>query len=80
MSDPAQTLLAAQAEALAARQRVSATVGDLQRRLDPQAVVQNAKQAGIDTVTRHPGAVAGAVATVGLFLARGRIARLFRKS
>lgn len=80
MTDPATRLLAAEADAALARERLSTTVGQLQARLDPQLLARDAQAVGtaaglaaIDGARRNPGAVAGAVAAIGLFLARHRI-------
>lgn len=85
MTDPAANLLAAEAEAVLARERLSGTVARLQERLDPQLLVEEARVAGIaagrtavDRARRNPGAVAGAVATIALFLGRHRISRIWR--
>lgn len=78
--------------AAGARARLDDSLGALQARLAPKVLAQNAVQgivdkgqaaawSGIDTARRHPGAVAGAIAAIGLLLARGPISRLFaRKS
>jgi hypothetical protein len=86
MSDPKIDLAAAEAEAAAARLRLSGTVSDLQARLDPQLLVEEARQvgltavsAGVDGARRNPGVVAAAVAATGLLLARHRIAGVFRR-
>ncbi|MCP3733797.1 DUF3618 domain-containing protein [Sphingomonas sp. RP10(2022)] len=90
MSDPATRLAAAEVEAALARNRLSATLGKLQVRLNPRTLARTAArdvadkgsaaaQAGLDTAVRNPGAVAGATALAGLFLARHRIAHLFRR-
>lgn len=84
--DPKQDLFTAEAEAEQARQRLSGTVAQLQARLDPKLLAGDAKEAGLsvaragaDGARRNPGIIAGAVAATGLFLARHRIARLFRR-
>lgn len=92
MSAPLPTLRLAdaEAEALAARERLNATLGKLQVRLNPRALALQAAreltdkggaaaQASLNTAVRNPGAVAGATAVAGLFLARHRIVALFRR-
>lgn len=93
MSDiitPGARLSEAEAEAAAARERLSGTLRKLQTRLNPRDLAvqaardvadkgQAAAQAGLDTAVRNPGAVAGVTAVAGLFLARRRIAGLFRR-
>jgi hypothetical protein len=85
--EPAARLAAAEAEVIVARARLNATLGRLQVKLDPRTLTRQAARevvdkggaaaaAGIDTARRNPGAVAGATAVAGLFLARHRIARL----
>lgn len=85
MTDPATRLLAAEADAALARERLSNTVGQLQDRLDPHLLAREAQAAGaaagraaVEGARRNPGAVAGAVATVGLFIARHRLFGLWR--
>ena len=90
MTDPATRLADAEAEAAAARERLSGTLRKLQLRLNPRDLAlqaardvadkgQAAAQASLDTAVRNPGAVAGVTAVAGLFLARHRIATLFRR-
>jgi hypothetical protein len=86
MTGPKTDLAAAEAEVTAARLRLSGTVSDLQARLDPSVLADEAKQAGLTAVTagvegarRNPGVVAAAVAATGLMLARHRIAGIFRR-
>jgi hypothetical protein len=87
---PALTLAEAEAQAAAARERLSTTLGKLQVRLNPRTLASQAArevadkgsaaaQASLNTAVRNPGAVAGATAVAGLFLARHRIASLFRR-
>lgn len=85
MSTPAARLLAAETDAALARERLSGTVADLQDRLDPTVLAEDAKAAGaaatqaaVDGARRNPGAVAGAVGALALFLARHRIAAHWR--
>lgn len=88
--EPALRLAEAEAEAAAARARLSTTLGKLQVRLNPRTLALQAAreltdksgaaaQASLNTAVRNPGAVAGATAVAGLFLARHRIASLFRR-
>ncbi|KQU62339.1 hypothetical protein ASG67_04405 [Sphingomonas sp. Leaf339] len=81
MSDPRLDLVAAELQAAEARARLSGTVAQLQGRLDPKVIADDARQAGLDAVSagvdgakRHPGVVAGAMAAIGLLFARRRIA------
>lgn len=87
---PGLTLIEAEAEAAAARERLADTFGKLQVRLNPKVLASQAArevadksaaaaQASLNTAVRNPGAVAGATAVAGLFLARHRIASLFRR-
>ncbi len=73
-----------------ARARVTQTLGQLQDRLNPKTLARNAARdlteagsviadKGAHTLKRNPGTVAGATAVAGLFLARHRIAGLFRR-
>lgn len=88
--DAATRLAEAEAQAAVARERLSATLGRLQAKLNPRTLALQAArdvadrggaaaQAGLDTAARNPGAVAGFTAVAGLFLARHRIAALFRR-
>lgn len=85
-----ESLMKAELERDAARARVTQTLGDLQERLNPKTLARNAARdlteagsviadKGAHTLKRNPGAVAGATAVAGLFLARHRIAGLFRR-
>lgn len=87
---PAHRRAEAEAETKIARDRLSATLADLQERLDPRILArtaardaqeagERAARVGADTVRRNPGATAGLAALAGLFLARHRIAALFRR-
>jgi hypothetical protein len=89
MTDPV-SIAAAEAERDVARARVTRTLGELQDRLNPRTLARNAARdlteaggviadKGAHTLKRNPGAVAGATAVAGLFLARHRIAGLFRR-
>ena len=88
--DPAVRLADAELEVAVARQRLSATAARLQAKLNPRDLARQAAremsdkggaaaQASLNTAIRNPGAVAGATAIAGLFLARHRIASLFRR-
>ena len=90
MTDPAADIAAAERRAAQARERLSGSLQLLQARLKPRTLArdaaqsaaaagQNAARAGVDVARHHPGPVAGAVAAAGLFLARHRIAALFRR-
>ncbi|WP_082474825.1 DUF3618 domain-containing protein [Sphingomonas sp. Leaf343] len=86
MSNPKLDLLAAEAEAALARERLSGTVSQLQAKLDPKALAEEAKDAGLSAARagaegarRNPGLVAGAAAATGLLLASGPIARFFHR-
>ena len=89
-ADPATRLADAEQEAAAARERLSATLGKLQVKLNPKTLALQAArdvtdrggaaaQASLNAAVRNPGAVAGATAVAGLFLARHRIASMFRR-
>lgn len=84
----------AEARAALARERLNMTVGALQAQLEPQALVQKAKDHAVDGGERaarasvaaardNPAALAGGVALVAAFFGRHRIAggvrRLFGK-
>jgi hypothetical protein len=86
MTDPVLTLAAAEARAALARERLSHTLAQLQVRLDPRALAERAKrdvadasQTAVETVKERPAIVGGAAAAVVVFLARHRIAALFRR-
>lgn len=90
MTLPSPELLAAEAEAAVARQRLATTIEAIQIRLEPRRLAREtvrevtdagtvAAQRGIDAAQRNPRAFAGVVALAGLFLARHRIAGLFRR-
>lgn len=89
-TDPATDVAAAERRELLARERLTETMQELQAKLNPKVIardvtaraVDSGKQAarnGADMAQRNPGAIAGAVAVIGLFLARHRIAKLFRR-
>lgn len=81
----------AQARADAARARLSATVGALQHKASPQVMAQDVaetlKECGreavavaVDTAKRQPVPVGVGFGLIGLFLARGPIAKLIRRA
>lgn len=83
-------LLAAQAQAEAARVRLFDTLGEVQTRLKPANIAQNAMnsattsltaaaQRGADAARARPYAAAGIAGGVVLFLARGWVCKLFRR-
>lgn len=86
----ADDIAAAERREAAARARLIATLKELQFRLSPKTIArqgarritdasQQAAQTGVDTARRYPGPAVGAAAVGVLFLARRRIARLFRR-
>lgn len=90
-SDPdALTVAIAEERAAAARRRLGDTVGTLQARLDPRSVARDAVdgltesgekalRTGVATARSHPDAVMVGATIVVAWLARRRIARLFRR-
>jgi len=87
MSTP--RLLAAEGEVRAARARLFATLGEMQARLRPANLAQDAVQAvtqraasaartGTAAVRRRPLAVAAVAGAIGLVMARGWIMDLLR--
>lgn len=86
----ANGIAAAEARAAAARQRLTATVGELQERLAPQALAKEAADTlsdagrkaldtGVETARANPGAVIGGGALLAAFLARKRLWSLVRR-
>lgn len=82
---PALRLIEADRNAALARQRLSATVTELQARLDPSRLadqalneVKAAGTASIAVADQNRAAVIGTGAAIGLFLARRPLLRLFR--
>jgi ElaB/YqjD/DUF883 family membrane-anchored ribosome-binding protein len=80
-------LIAAKRDADAARARLAATLVDIQARLNPKALAREAAQElkeaaqelardGLDSLKRHPLTLAGAMAAVGIFFARGPLRHL----
>ena len=85
------TVAAAEAQAAAAKQRLTATLGLLKARIAPKSLVHEATQGlitktqdiaqdGIDTARKHPLPFAGALAALGLFLARKPLGRLVTRA
>lgn len=86
MTDPVQHLAAAETRVSLAHERLSHTIAQLQARLDPrerahraarEARVAGETAAGI--AKEKPQIVVGVAAAATLFLARHRIAALFRR-
>ena len=80
------TVSEAEIRAAEARERLNRTAGRIQARLEPHALVAQAKEvslsaakSGLDSAKNNPAAVAGGVAVLGLLLNRRRIARLFKR-
>ncbi len=89
-STPGDHRAKAEAEVELARVRASSTLHELQDRLAPRVLARNAAREaqnagekaarmGADTLRRNPATFTGLVAAAGLFLARHRIAALFRR-
>jgi ElaB/YqjD/DUF883 family membrane-anchored ribosome-binding protein len=83
-------LLAAEAHVRAARSKLFSTLGEVQTRLRPANVVQNAVETaaqgvastarkGAEAVRSRPFAAAAIAGTVGLVFARGWIADMLRR-
>jgi ElaB/YqjD/DUF883 family membrane-anchored ribosome-binding protein len=83
-------LAAAKAEIALARARLFGTIGEVQERLKPSHLAQDAVETaahgvasvarkGAEAVRARPFAAAGIVATVGLVLARGWIGDILSK-
>lgn len=81
MKDEPPSILAARAEVEAARERVIATLKELQRQFEPRALVReawdSAREKGaefaeetVDAVRARPLAATGVVAAIAMFLAR----------
>ena len=90
MSETDPALLAAEAQVEAARSRLFETLGEVQDRLSPSNFAQDAMdkateglasvaRKGGEVVRARPAAVAAVAGTVGLVLARGWIAKLFKR-
>lgn len=83
-------LLAAEAQVRAARSRLFSTLGEVQTRLKPSNIAQNAVETaaqgvastarkGAEAVRSRPFAAAAIAGTVGLVFARGWIADMLRR-
>ncbi|MDO7841187.1 DUF3618 domain-containing protein [Sphingomonas immobilis] len=90
MTDERTELTTAEERSQLARSRLAGTLVAIQARLKPAALARDAidelretgqelAHAGIAAAKRNPLRVAGVVAAVGLFAARGPIAALFRR-
>jgi hypothetical protein len=86
----ATDILAAEARAAAARQRLTSTVGELQERLAPQALARDAVDtlsdagrkaldSGVETARANPALIAGGAAALLAFLGRRRLWKLVRR-
>ena len=91
MTDPGPRLIAAQADAAQKRAQLAESVGQLKAKVNPRRIARQAVAdatsagetaaiVGVETARRYPGTLAGLVAAAGLFLARHRIAHLFRRA
>lgn len=89
-ADPAADIRDAERREALARERLTDTLHELQAKLNPKALAregarkvagagQSAARNGADAARRNPAPVAGAAAVGVLFLARKRIAGLFRR-
>ncbi|SEN19991.1 Protein of unknown function [Sphingomonas gellani] len=89
-TDPAQRIADAEQQAALAKHRLGQTVSALQVKLNPRRLAQQAMRdaadrggaaamTGAEAVRRNPGAAAGVAAAAVLFLARHKVARLFRR-
>lgn len=87
---PAARLADAECEAALARDRMTATLATLQRRLDPRAFARDAvrdasdrssaaAQASLETARRNPGVATGIAAAIGLFAIGRPLLRLVRR-
>jgi ElaB/YqjD/DUF883 family membrane-anchored ribosome-binding protein len=90
VTDNPHDLLAAQARIDAAKARLLGTIGQVQSRLSPSNLAQDAVETaahgvasvarkGAEAVRTRPLAAAGIAATVGLVMARGWIGDILRK-
>lgn len=84
--DPAADIRTAERREAEARARLAASLQLIQARLKPAALAGRARlrltdaaSTGADAARRNPLPVIGAGVAAGLFLARHRIARLFRR-
>lgn len=88
MNDPqAMTLVAAEARRGEARARLLQTLGEVQQKLNPVTLAQdavenvagNVMREAVETVRTRPALVASAAGAFTLFLARKPLARLLRQ-
>ena len=91
MSETVNTpLQVAEARSTAARARLSDTMAQLQARLNPRMLAQDAATSlvekgksvaaeGVETAKQNPAAVAGGAAALGLLLARRPLTRLVQR-
>ena len=86
MTDPTSRRAKAEADAALARQELMTTLSVLRARVQAKVVARNAAevvaakaQDGVDAAKRNPAVVTGVLATATLWLARHRIAALFRR-
>lgn len=86
MTAAKRSLAAAEAQAIEARTRLSATWTDVQTRLDPKLLADEARDAGtaaafagIEQVRRNPSLVAGIASLSGLLLLGRQIATVRRR-
>jgi hypothetical protein len=90
MIDDDPSLAVAAQRSAQARQRLAGTLVEIQARLNPKALAREAAQdlreaghelarEGIESVKRHPLTVAGALAAIGLFVARRPVRALLAK-
>lgn len=91
MSEPAADIAAAERREAEARERLIATLHELQAKLNLKALArqlsrrvadagESAARTGVDAARRNPAPVAGAAAVGLALLARHRIAGLFRRN
>ncbi|MEH3039511.1 MAG: hypothetical protein PGN21_05540 [Sphingomonas paucimobilis] len=81
------TLAAAQADVLVKRARLKASLAEAKHRLSPATIasgvaddLRDKAEEGVAIVRERPGVVAGVATGIVAFLARKRIASLFRKA
>lgn len=86
MTAAKRSLAAAEAQAVEARARLSATWTDVQARLDPKLLADEARDAstaaafaGLEQMRRNPSLVAGIAGLFGLLLAGRQIAAVRRR-
>ncbi|RZF66126.1 hypothetical protein EWE75_01700 [Sphingomonas populi] len=86
MSDPVDSVAAAQERARLAKMRLEGSVAALRERVDPRSIARKAAdglreqgEAAAGAALRNPGIVAGALAAAGLLIARRPVLALFRR-